>query len=108
VCSAASIADLSVSKIDSDINDFAMLKTAKYVGIDDLGVEPVNVKNWGTDTSPVIDIIYHRYNEMKLTVLSTNLNMDMIQKTYGQRIYDRFCEMYDIINFNFQSFRQTR
>jgi DNA replication protein DnaC len=98
---------MSVSKDEKDMNDFGMLKTAKYAGIDDLGTEPVNVKNWGTDTSPVIDVIYRRYNSMKTTVLSTNLNMEMIRKTYGERIFDRICEQYSRISFNFQSFRQA-
>ena len=106
VCSATTIADLSVSKVENEINHFNMLKTAKYVGIDDLGTEPVIVKNWGTEISPVIDIIYQRYNAMKVTILSTNLNMETIRKTYGERIFDRVCEMYDRISFNFQSFRQ--
>jgi DNA replication protein DnaC len=106
VCSATEIADLSLSKTESDAVKFSMLKTANYVGIDDVGTEPVNVKNWGTDTSPVIDVMYCRYNAMKVTVLSTNLNMEAIRKTYGERIFDRICEMYDRISFNFQSFRQ--
>ena len=106
VHSAADIADLSLSKVESEIAKYNMLKTAKYVSIDDLGTEPVSVKNWGTDTTPVIDVIYHRYNAMKVTVLSTNLNMDAIRSTYGERVFDRICEQYDRISFNFQSFRQ--
>lgn len=106
VHSAVSITEMSVSKEEKDVVTYGILKTSKYVGIDDLGTEPVNVKNWGTDTSPVIDVIYHRYNTMKVTVLSTNLNMERIGEKYGERISDRICEQYDRIIFNFQSFRQ--
>lgn len=106
VYSAAEIVRLSLSKDEKEMIRFDGLKTARYVMIDDIGTEPANVKNWGTDTSPVIDVIYSRYDAMKVTVLSTNWNMEMIGKTYGPRIYDRLCEMYDRISFNFQSFRQ--
>jgi DNA replication protein DnaC len=106
VCSAMEITGLSLSKEETDAARFGMLKTAKYVGIDDLGTEPVNVKNWGTDKTPVIDILYHRYNNMKVTVLSTNLNMEMIRERYDEQIFDRICEQYDRISFNCPSFRQ--
>jgi hypothetical protein len=33
--------------------------------------------------------------------------MEGIREKYGERIYDRFCEQYDRINLNFQSFRQN-
>jgi DNA replication protein DnaC len=106
VLSATEITEMSISKVENDIAVLSMLKTANYVGIDDLGTEPVNVKNWGTDTTPVVDIIYHRYRTMKVTVLSSNLNLEKICKVYGERIFDRICEMYDIIVFDFNSFRQ--
>jgi DNA replication protein DnaC len=106
VHSAAKIAEMCVSKAEGDASDLGMLKTAKYVGIDDVGTEPVSVKNWGTEILPVADIIYCRYNAMKVTVMSTNLGMEKIRTTYGDRIYDRICEMCEKISFNFQSFRQ--
>ena len=106
VFSAGEIVRLSLSKDEKECTIFNCLKTWRYVGIDDLGTEPVNVKNWGTDTNPVIDVLYKRYDAMKVTVLSTNKNMDGIRETYGERIFDRICEMYDRISFNFQSFRQ--
>jgi len=106
VISATAITDMSVSKVEKDIVALNMVKTANYVGIDDIGTEPVNVKNWGTDSSPVVDILYHRYNTMKVTVLSSNFGMDDMRNVYGERIYDRICEQYDRIVFNFQSFRQ--
>jgi len=106
VYSASELVKFSLSKDEKESATFDSLRRWRYVGIDDLGTEPVNVKNWGTDTSPVIDILYKRYDAMKVTVLSTNLNMDGIKEAYGERIHDRICEMYDRISFNFQSFRQ--
>lgn len=106
VCSATDMTELALSKNEHELLNFNMMKTANYAGIDDLGTEPENVKSWGTDKSPVADVLYHRYNGMKVTVLSTNLNMEMIRQRYGERIFDRICEQYDRISFNFQSFRQ--
>ena len=106
VYSAGEVVRLSLSKDEKESTTFDNLKKLRYVGIDDLGTEPVNVKNWGTDTNPIIDILYKRYDAMKVTVLSTNKDMDGIRETYGDRIHDRICEMYDRISFNFQSFRQ--
>jgi len=104
--SATELTDMVLSNNELEAKQFNMMKTANYVGIDDLGTEPENVKSWGTDKSPVVDVLYHRYNGMKVTVLSTNLNMEMIRQKYGERIFDRICEQYDRISFNFKSFRQ--
>ena len=97
----------SVEKIYRCLSD-EKFDTWRYLGIDDLGTEPVIVKKWGTETSPIIDILCERYDAMKVTVLSTNLNMENIREAYGERIFDRICEMYDRISFNFQSFRQKQ
>jgi DNA replication protein DnaC len=85
---------------------FKQLKTFRYVGIDDLGTEPVTVKSWGTEVSPILDVLYHRYNERKVTAITTNDSLEVLQKKYGQRMYDRFCEVYDRVIFDFDSFRQ--
>jgi len=109
---------VKLSLIDAkDYHAFELIKTANYVGIDDLGTEPVMVKNWGNEQSPIIEILFARYNAMKCTVLSTNLTLAAfinsegetirgIKEIYGDRIYDRICEQYDSIVFDFKSFRQ--
>lgn len=107
VYSAAEIVRMSVSKDEQEMVIYGGMKKWNYLGIDDLGTEPVSVKNWGTESSPLIDLIYQRYNNMRVTVLSTNNNMEMIRNVYGERIFDRICEQYDRIVFNFQSFRQS-
>ena len=108
VYSASDTVKLSLSKDEKDINTLSFMKTANYVGIDDVGTESANVKNYGTDLNPIADILFHRYNAMKVTVLSSNLNMEEIRIRYEERIHDRLCEMCDRIIFKFQSFRQIR
>jgi DNA replication protein DnaC len=107
IISSTNIVRLSLSKEDSEINRFNNFKTFPYLFIDDLGIEPVNVNDFGTIYNPVIDILLNRYNTMKTTIISTNLNIDQIKQIYGDRIYDRFCEQYDRIIFEFNSFRQN-
>ena len=114
IISARELARLYGSKVPDDLHRFENLKKAYVLGIDDIGDEEVTVKNYGTNKNPVIDILLYRYDMMKVTILTTNLSMDSpdktniltIRKTYGERIYDRMCEMYDRIVFNFKSFRQ--
>jgi DNA replication protein DnaC len=104
--SAPKICDLARSKIDTEVETASRLKTYRYVGIDDLGTEPIVIKNWGTELSPVIDALYARYDAGLATVITTNDSMDTIRSKYGERIYDRICEQYDRITFNFKSFRR--
>ena len=106
IYSAKEIVRLSLSKDGLELERFNRLKKVRRLGIDDIGTEPVTVKNYGTDTNPIVDILFSRYETMKVTILSTNYDMETIRKTYGERIYDRLCEMYDRIVFNFKSFRQ--
>jgi DNA replication protein DnaC len=106
IFSAQKICDMARSKIAAELDTVAKLKTYRYAGIDDLGAEPVTVKDFGTDLSPVIDILYARYDQGLTTLITTNDSPDAIRTKYGERIYDRIIEQYDIIVFNFKSFRQ--
>jgi DNA replication protein DnaC len=106
VFAAPRICDLARSKIDTEAETAARLKTYRYVGIDDLGTEPITVKNWGTELSPVVDTLYARYDAKLATIITTNDSMETLRSKYGDRIYDRICEQYDRITFNFKSFRR--
>ena len=106
IFSADKICRLALSKNEDELQLFSNIATYEYLGIDDLGTEPQIVKNYGTDLSPIVDILYNRYNEQLITVLSTNDSLETLSKKYGERISDRFSEMYDRIIFNFKSFRQ--
>jgi DNA replication protein DnaC len=107
IFSAPAICELPLSKNEDDLTTLARLKTYRYLGIDDLGTEPVTVKSWGTELSPVIDALYARYDKRMMTVITTNDDLKNIKSRYGDRIHDRLCEQYDRITFNFNSFRQN-
>jgi DNA replication protein DnaC len=101
------IGAVEACKLAAD-NDPALgrLKTFRYLGIDDLGTEPVDVKVYGTEVSPIIEALHDRYDRRAVTVISTNENLDRIRQRYGERIHDRIIEQYSIVPFNFNSFRK--
>ncbi len=74
--------------------------------IDDLGEEPLIVKNYGNETSPIVELLYRRYDRQQFTVVTTNLLETEIRSAYGERIEDRFAEMFDRIYYNNASFRK--
>lgn len=106
IFSAPDICELSRSGDDDNAITFRRLKTFWYLGIDDLGTEPITVKSYGTELSPIIDILYARYDKRLVTVITTNDSLEALKDKYGERIHDRLCEQYDRITFNFKSFRQ--
>ena len=84
-------------------------KKVRYAAIDDLGSEPgATAKVFGADINPIIDIVHSRYNEQKVTILSSNLSMTEIEKAYGARFADRLYEQYDRVIFNYDSFRRAK
>lgn len=75
-------------------------KSADLLVIDDLGTEPSNVKAYGTDTTPVADVIEARYNTSMPTYITTNLDGEALQQHIGARVVSRLCEMAGIVKFN--------
>ncbi len=67
--------------------------------IDDLGAESLN----GPKITELFNIINARllnqYNSVKKTIISTNLNMNNLFDTYGERIFSRLASYYNICRF---------
>lgn len=82
------------------------LKATELLYIDDVGTEPASVKVWGNEVSPLVDLLYHRYDRQLFTVITSNLIGDEdIAERYGIRVADRFIEMFDLIGFENPSYR---
>lgn len=77
-----------------------------FLIVDDLGCEPAVVKNYGTEVTPVTDLIYKRYDEMSPTVVTTNLTKSAIREIYGDRVADRFNEVFETIGYQEGSYRR--
>lgn len=84
----------------------ADLKNTELLCIDDVGTEPASLKVWGNEVSPLVDLLYHRYDRQLFTIITSNLEGDEdIAKRYGVRVADRFVEMFDLIGFDNSSYR---
>ena len=62
--------------------------------------------DYGNVINPVIDLLSQRYEDQKLTIITTNVTNLQIRKTYGDRIADRFNEMMKVVIFTNPSYRK--
>lgn len=92
------------------------LAEKRLLGIDDLGTEPSIVKSYGNELSPVGELLTDRYAAQRFTIITTNLTIkvkdgkeiDELQEVYGDRLFDRFHEMFNQVHYdaNQQSYRK--
>ena len=76
------------------------LKNASSIpvlAIDDVGVEPTEVKYYGSEIRPLTDIILHRSNENKPTIIVSNFGEPDFLAKYGERVLDRLKDMTTIL-----------
>ena len=102
-----SISALELAAIAKEENSSRLrqLKETPLLHIDDVGTEPASVKVWGNEVSPLVEILYSRYDLLLYTVITSNLSDEDIQPRYGDRISDRFKEMFDFLSFDNKSYR---
>lgn len=95
-----------LAEISHDKNSFRIVKNTKYLFIDDLGAEPVEISNYGNFVYPYIDVLEYRYDRLLPTFISSNFNAsDLCNKYESERVKDRMKEMFQIISFKEESFR---
>lgn len=65
------------------------------------------VDDLGTENNPAAlnELLYERYNQMRLTIFTTNLSRAELAAKYGPRIFDRFEELAMVLPFAGGSFR---
>jgi DNA replication protein DnaC len=106
--------DAGISVIDAkevayyakDVQRFRQLKDRAMIAIEDMGREPVEVLEYGNVLNPVIDLLEYRYNAQLFTLITTNLVPKEIRGRYGNRIADRFNEMFDKVIFANKTYRK--
>ena len=76
-----------------------------YLFLDDLGTEPKFQNRYGTVTDPISTLLFLRYESKARTFCSTNLDLKALSERYGQRLTDRFREMFAVIAFEGESKR---
>jgi DNA replication protein DnaC len=85
---------------------FNKLKNQELMFIDDIGTEPANVKSWGNEFSPVVELLYARYDRQLFTIATSNLGEQEFEERYGMRIYDRIQEMFERVHYQNKSYRK--
>lgn len=96
----------------ADERRFKEYADAPLLGLDDLGTEPSVVKSYGNELSPVAELLTRRYAARRFTVITTNLaagdDGDELRDVYGDRLFDRIREMFNIITYDAKqkSYRQ--
>lgn len=69
--------------------------------IDDLGTELVTRYT----QAEVYDLVNHRLNTGKPTIINTNLGLQEIERTYSSRVYSRLAGMYAVVQFKGRDIR---
>ena len=92
-----------VAKDEACMND---AKTVDVLCIDDVGLEPTEVLDFGNAINPVIEILEQRYRDQLFTFITTNLTPKQIREKYGDRIADRFNEIMKCIVYENPTFRR--
>jgi DNA replication protein DnaC len=91
--------------IKSDYQAWENLCKVEMLAIDDLGIEPIEIMDFGNVMYPIIDILTKRYDMQLFTIITTNLTPAEIREKYGDRIADRMNEMMVKIIFNNPTYR---
>lgn len=69
--------------------------------IDDLGTELVTRYT----QAEVYDLVNHRLNRGKPTIINTNLGLQEIERTYSSRVHSRLAGMYAVVQFKGRDIR---
>lgn len=88
-----------------DYAEIIRLSKITMLGIDDMGIEPAEVMEYGNSVTPMIDLLTKRYDRQLFTIITTNLSPKQIREHYGSRIADRFNEMMEKVIFINGSYR---
>ncbi len=101
LCDAKEIANIA----RTDYPAFLTLMRAPMLAVDDVGIEPLEVMEYGNVVSPMVELLTKRYDGQLFSLLTTNLTPEGIRKRYGDRIADRLNEMAIVIPFKNSSYR---
>lgn len=69
---------------------------------DDLGFEDANAKHYGNTSNPLADILTKRYqlHPRPITHATTNDDAPAMLEKYGDRVYSRMSELFNIVQFD--------
>ncbi len=85
--------DLNRMILNNGIEPYAK----KPLLIDDLGKEQPIVKDYGTDTRPLMELFSARYDNGAITFATSNYKIKTLVEKYGEQTIERFMEMFNFI-----------
>lgn len=83
----------------TDFNVLKNLLTVDLLVIDDLGTESMNSMKFTELFTLINTRLLNQNNKITKTIISTNLGLDNLAETYGERIVSRFIGNYNICYF---------
>ena len=95
-----------ITQLSDKSGQLTAYKTVPVLFLDDLGREPTEVLKYGNVTSPITELLEYRYNQRLTTIVTTNLEPSEIREKYGDRIADRFNEMFSLVSYTGNSYRR--
>ncbi len=93
-------------KVTMDLEEILKVSNFPLLALDDIGIEPTNVQNYGNVFMPVANVLEARYRNRKKTIITTNLSFEEIGEKYGNRVKSRLQEMAYPICFSNDDFRR--
>lgn len=90
----------------TDYRKWEEISAQEMLAIDDLGIEPLEVYDYGNILSPMVDLLTRRYDKQLFTIITTNLTPQEIRAKYGDRIADRLNEMMFKVIFGNSTYRK--
>lgn len=94
-----------ITQLSDKDGQLTAYQTIPLLFLDDLGREPTEVMRYGNVTSPITELLEYRYNQRLTTIVTTNLEPSEIREKYGDRIADRFNEMFVVVRYTGASYR---
>lgn len=95
-----------ITQLSDKDGQLTVYKTVPVLFLDDLGREPTEVLKYGNVTSPITELLEYRYNQRLTTIVTTNLEPSEVRQKYGDRIADRFNEMFALVSYTGVSYRR--
>jgi len=74
--------------------------------LDDLGIEEPSYNSYGNKIDAISTLLLMRYENKAPTFCTTNLNIEQLTERYGDRLSDRFKQMFKIVLFTGESKRK--
>ncbi len=74
------------------MNEFDRLSKTPLL-IDEMGREPTLVNTFGTQTTPLVDLIYEKWDAGTVTHITSNMSLPTLTEIYGEMTASRLFDM---------------